>query len=371
MAHDEINPVDKTSRIGPIYPTSETQPSETLAKVKKEVKIEDTLAPSEAAALLAMFYSGVPTLPTIGKLENDIKVASSEISLKVLQTWGDNQREIAERIKEEEKTPAGQARKEEERSLREGLDRSIKDFSEAVRRGSPAAKENVSFVAASFMITPVLMGYAPSMDTVSTSMVKTSVIVNTVRDITAHLDEVIPANYKAVLEALAATLFNGLRTEAALRSLAANNKAEATDPKYMAIQLARRALELAKGDALNHFFSNQPRLVAMLKLLILTASLAALYKALLGGMSRAELKGLLDDLKNQRAPTISNDLLNSVLIGIDAQLQLLGDDREKVWNSILSYIESGPDLSKFFDIKDLVKHLYKANQVGGGLFEVP
>lgn len=277
-----------------------------------------------------------------------------EIATAVLDAWSESIKKMADERLKKEKDPDTIAKINDERQQRLGLVEGFKTFyAKEVERDNNNNIDTLSFVTSSIVLTGAgaVIG-AGVVDVASTSMVAVTPQVESLGSLAAQTVGMFPGDSRAELGLLGALMMNGAFYAANADQIADKQGGKVVDDKTLAANYASKILKLVNGDQLESMIrgvlgdrydaSNS----AMVKCVMLSSALAAMYKAEAKWITGQEFTDLVKGNMEPKS-ALEAQLVQTML----AELSKMGpQQQETVLAALGRYMDSNPKFESFFDI---------------------
>lgn len=287
-----------------------------------------------------------------------------EIASAVLDAWSESIKKLAEEQQRRETDPDHIAKLNEERDRRLGLVDHLKSYVSAYQ--SDIQKDNnnnidtLSFVTSSLVITGLGVGIgAGVVDVVSTSQVAVTPQVESLGALASQTVGMFPGDARAELGLIGTLMMTGAFYAANADQIADKQGGKVVDQMTLATNYANKILNLVGSDQLESMIRGvlgdryDPSSSAMVKVVMLASSLAALYKADAQWITGQELTDLI---KGNMTP--ANKLEQQVVQSILEELSKMSDTQQNTVLAALGrYMDSNPKFESFFDIGNMLDNV--------------
>jgi len=356
---------------GPTIVTTETF-NGTSAPAKIGFSNKDSLSASEIEAALSMMwtiYAQNPTLPPpvefnkLSSIDGGILGLSAQyhkIIMNVLDSWSENIKKIAATSAEIEKGPQHQLKIEHERKLRLGIVDGVKNYADQVK----SSREDglLGSLASALVLTGAFIGSVTVVDVSSTLMVGVTPQIDAVVGFANHALSPLSETFAAQLGLIGAWAMGTMISYTTLESVVDKQSGKTVDEKTLAEKYAGKALRMIVSPEFERFISGmleprtekgeplseerQNQLAAVLKMVLLSSALAAVYMSktehITGDEFLALAKGTMKPEKG-----VETELVNAIKDLLDA---MLPSEKVKILDALASYMDTHPKFSSFLNV---------------------
>jgi hypothetical protein len=338
---------------------------------------QDSLSASELAASLTLMWTMNAQTPVLSPPSEVNKIQSTdgysgilsltgkfhEIAMNVLDSWNDSIKKQAEEAKQAEKSPSHLAKLDNERRNRLGLIQTVKTYADQLKLDHNQAM--LGSLTSALVITGAFVGVAASsvVNVASTLLVAVTPQINFAVDYSKQAVSGIGDDFRAQLGLLGAWAMGTLIHYSTVETLADKIDGKSVDEKVLADKYATKVLQLINSNQLNQFISGmlanrtddkgQPiseerreQLSAILKLVLLSSALAAVYKSKTGKITDQEFLDLATG-KMKPEDGVEQQLVSAIKEQLEA---MLPDEKSKVLDALATYMDSDPKLKSFLDV---------------------
>ncbi len=360
---------------GGVFPTIST--GDTPATQSVGFTSQDTISNASIDAAAMMQFMTTAQYPILMIPSTDVSAdrivleASAkyhEIASAVLDAWSDSIKKLADDRIKQEKDPDYIAKLKDETDERLGLLDHLKNHISAYQKDIQFDNNNnvdtLSFVTSSLIITAAGIGVGVGVvDVASTSQVAVTPQIDSLGALATQTVGMFPGDMRAELGLIGTLMMTGAFYAANADQIADKQAGKPVDQMTLASRYANKILNLVGSDQLESMIKDvlgdryDASSSAMVKVVMLTSSLAALYKADAQWITGQELTDLI---KGNMAP--ANKLEQQVVQSILAELSKMSDDQQNtVLTALGRYMDSNPKFESFFDIGNML------DQVAGNI----
>jgi hypothetical protein len=360
-----------------VVPPSSVTPTTTLKNTG--FSSQDSLSASELSASLALMWTMNAQTPVLSPPSESHNISATsgvsasgilsmagkfhEIVMNVLDSWNDSIKKQAEEARQSEKSPSRLAKLDTERRNRLGLIQTVKNYADQLKVDHNQAM--LGSLTSALVITGAFIGIAATntVNVASTLLVAVTPQINFAVDYSKQAVSGIGDDFRAQLGLLGAWAMGTMMHYSTVDILADKINGKPVDERVLADKYATKVLQLINSNQLNQFISGmlanktddkgQPltderreQLSAILKLVLLSSALAAVYKSKTGKITAQEFLDLVNG-KMRPEDGVEKQLVSALA---DQMKLMLPDEKAKILNALSDYMDSDPKLKSFLDV---------------------
>ena len=349
----------------------------------------DTMSSADLDAAILSFFafnSAFPILPVPSKASADstgdidsitrftfeVKNKMAQICIGVLDAWLEAIDKEDERRKEEERSFHNVTKEEEKRAQRLGLSHGLNGYLNEIRTEAALPTQELTFVASAFIIGSHYIGPSSGIvDVASTEKFTVNAQANFMdANIWSRLQETIPTDTAFIANIFVTAVATSVGVEGVLKGK------EAQDPKAKAESFARQVLSLINSSGFVSILMNaqvhktengipltnerKEQNLNMIRAVLLSTALTALYMAKYGGMKGAEFLALVDNNHTFEVGSTGAQVAEQ----LKAYLGTLPADKQAdLKNAFVAFIDSGPadptkKFAQLFDVGNVLEQMH-------------
>lgn len=332
---------------------------------------KDSLSSSEIEAALLMMYTIYAQNPTLqppvefNKLGLDggilgLTAQYHKVVMNVLDSWAENIKKIAATAAEIEKGPQHQSKIEHERKLRLGIVEGVKNYADQLK--SSHEDGMLGSLATALVLTGAFIGAVTVVDVSSTLLVGVTPQIDAAVGFSTHALSPLSETFAAQLGLIGAWAMGTMISYTTLESVVDKQSGKTVDDKTLAEKYATKALKMIVSPELGSFISGmlvsktekgapltnerQNQLAAVLKMVLLSSALAAVYMSKTGHITSDEFLSLArGTMKPEKG--VETDLVVAIKDLLD---DMLPSEKVKILDALASYMDTHPKFASFLNV---------------------